>query len=86
MKGDLNSIKKRVSMEKIAYYVKRLYQRDENVKNIILVIRSQFRDKDIKAFASKYRECNNDDNVRYIANLLYLTSPTTINIYLRNMA
>ncbi len=85
MKRDFNSIKKGVSIEKIAYYVKRLYQRDEDIKNVISVIRSQFRYKDIKEFASKYRECNNDDDVRYIANLLYSTPLATIDTYLRNI-
>ncbi len=59
-----------VSIEKIAYYVKRLYQVDKDSSHIILAIKSQFCDRDITRFSSKYNSCLNDDGVRYIANLL----------------
>jgi hypothetical protein len=71
--------KRCVSTEKIAYYVQGLCKEKVDVGNVILVVKSQFSDNDIKKFAEKYYKCSNDENVRHVANLLRSISPKDIN-------
>jgi len=59
-----------VSTEKIAYYVQGLYKEKVDIGKVVLVVKSQFRENDIKEFADKYCMCSNNDNVRRVANLL----------------
>ena len=71
------------SLEKIAIYVKKLYKKDADLAKTILIIKSHFCDSDIRKFAEKYKECNNDNNVRHLANLLLSVSPKNIEKYLQ---
>lgn len=84
MKGKNKGIRCGIPIEKIAYYVKELCKKEYDIGNTILVIKSQFCDKDIKEFAEKYYECSNDNNVRYIANLLRSIPSKDMNKYLNN--
>jgi hypothetical protein len=70
MKGKCNDVKCYASTEKIAYYVQGLCKKRVDIGNVILVVKSQFSDNDIKEFADKYYVCSNNDNVRHVANLL----------------
>lgn len=83
MKRKGNDIKRCASTEKIAYYVQGLCKKKAELGNIILVVKSQFSDYDIKEFADKYYMCSNDDNVRRVANLLRSISSKDINTYLQ---
>lgn len=85
MKGNNKGTKCGVSIEKIDYYMQQLCKKDYDIGNIILVIKSQFYDRDIKKFAEKCQECFNDENVRCVTNLLYSTLPKNIDKYLRNI-
>lgn len=77
------SVKRNASTEKIAYYVQGLCKEKVDIENVILVIKSQFSDDDIDKFADKYYKCYNDNNVRYVANLLRSISSNDINKYLQ---
>ena len=70
MKRKGNNVKRGASTEKIAYYVQGLCKEKVDIGKVILVVKSQFNDDDIKEFANKYCECSNNNNVRYVANLL----------------
>lgn len=83
MKGKGNDVKRCTSTEKIAYYVQGLCKKKAELGNIILVIKSQFSDYDIREFADKYYMCSNDDNVRHVANLLRSISSKNINTHLQ---
>jgi hypothetical protein len=83
MKRKDNDVKRRASTEKIAYYVQGLCKEKVDIGNVILVVKSQFTDDDIKEFADKYYEYSNYNNVRYVANLLRSISPKDINQYLQ---
>lgn len=85
IKENRKSIKSGVSLEKIAYYVKMLYKKDSDVGKIILVIKSHFCEKDLRNFADKYKECSNDNNVRYIANLLVSVPSKSMDKYLQRI-
>jgi len=84
MKRKARGAKCCASTEKIAYYVQGLCKEKVDIGNVILVVKSQFYDNDIKEFADKYYRCSNDDNVRNVANLLRSISPKDINKYLQN--
>lgn len=70
MKRKGKRTKRCASTEKIAYYVHGLCKGKVDIRNVILVVKSQFSDNDIKEFADKYYKCYNDDNVRRVAGLL----------------
>lgn len=74
-----------VSIEKIAFYVQQLCKKDYDVGNILLIIKGQFYDQDIKKFAEKYHKYSNDNDVRYVANLLYSSRPNNIDKYLQSI-
>lgn len=76
MKRKGRKVKRCASTEKIAYYVQGLCKGEVDVGNVILVVKSQFNNSDVKEFADKYYECSNDDNVRQVANLLRSISST----------
>lgn len=59
------------SAVKIAYYVQRMLEKNMGTKEIILIITSQFNNKDVKEFAKKYRRCFYRDDIRRIANMMY---------------
>lgn len=80
-----NGKKRDVSVGKIAFYVKNLCKKDTEVGKVILVIKSKFCDRDLKAFADKYHEHCTDDNVRHVANLLWSVSPKNMDKYLQNI-
>lgn len=80
-----NDAKRGASTEKIAYYVQGLCKGKVDVGKTILVIKSQFSDKDIKAFADKYYNCSNDNNVRHVAKLLRSISAKNIDKYLQRI-
>lgn len=84
MKRKAKGVKRCASTEKIAYYVQGLFKGKVDMRNVILVVKSQFYDNNIKEFADKYYRCSNDDNVRHIANSLRSISPKDINKYLQN--
>ena len=85
MKGSNKGEKRGVQIEKIAYYVQQLCKKDYDTGNIILIIKSQFYDQDVKEFAEKYHECSNDNNVKYVAHLLYSISPKNMDKYLQSV-
>ena len=80
-----NGKKRDVSAGKIAFYVKNLCKEDSEVGNVVLVIKSKFYNRDLKAFADRYHEYCTDDNVRHVANLLWSVSPKEMNRYLQNI-
>jgi len=84
MEGKNKSTKCKVPIEKIAYYVQELFKKESDVGKIILVVKSQFCDNDIKEFAEKYYKCPNENNVRHLANLLYSVPTENISKYLQN--
>jgi hypothetical protein len=83
MKRKGRSIKSCASTEKIAYYVQGLYKEKVDIGMVVLVVKSQFRDNDIKEFADKYCMCSNNDNVRRVANLLRSISHKNIGKHLQ---
>ncbi len=67
--------KPRVPVEKIALYVQRLCEVDNNIKNVIMVIMSKFHNRDIEKFANKYYMHSTNYGVRRAATLLMLFLP-----------
>ena len=83
MKRKCESVKRCASTEKIAYYVQGLCKGKVDMGKVVLVVKSQFSNDDIKEFADKYYECYNNDNVRHVANLLRSISPRSIDEHLQ---
>jgi hypothetical protein len=82
MKRKGRIVRRCASTEKIAFYVQGLCKEKVDIGNVIIVVKSQFNNSDIKEFADKYYKCSNDDNVRHVANLLRSISSKDINKYL----
>lgn len=64
-------IKNRASPVKIAYYIQRMTEKQMNIKEILLILSSQFERKDLRKFAESYRYCFYIEDIRRIANLIY---------------
>lgn len=67
-KGDT---KNRSPPVKIAYYTQKMLEKEMGTKEIIMLISSQFGNRDVREFADAYRCCVHNIGIRRIADLIY---------------
>ncbi len=63
--------KKTASPVKIAYYIQRMLEKKMEIKEIIIILLSEFYKNDLMKFSELYRHCFYKDDIRRIANLIY---------------
>lgn len=78
--------KKDASPIKIAFYIQNMLDKKIDIKEVMLIISSQFNKESLAQFAETYKDCSYIDDIRHIANIIYSIPPKDINKALKTFA